>query len=55
MNDLPIERLKKMIAEMLQEGFGEVNFKVVVKNSKVEYISLTKTNTYHVDNFVRKD
>lgn len=55
MNEFTIEKLKKLIAEILKEGYGEVNFKVVVKNSKIEYVSLTKTNTFHIDNFIRKD
>lgn len=40
-----IDQFKQMVQELLAEGFGEVNLKVVIKGSKVEYISLTKIVT----------
>lgn len=40
-----LEKLRKMIHEVIKDGFGEVVLKIVVKNSKIEHMSLTKTIT----------
>jgi len=49
MNEAQIERFKKLLQELIAEGFGEVVFRVVVKGSKVDYISLSKSSTYKIN------
>lgn len=40
------EKFKKLLQELITQGYGELIYKVVVKNGKVEYVSLTKTTTH---------
>lgn len=48
--EFQIERFKKLIEEGVAEGYGEVNFKVVIKQGKIDYISLTKSNIFKILN-----
>lgn len=43
---IEFEKFVTLLKEMLDQGMGEIQYRVVVKNNKVEYIALTKTNTY---------
>ena len=54
MNEYQIERFKKLLQELLTEGYGKVVWEVVVKNGKIEYTSLTKSSTYQVDPNLKK-
>lgn len=49
MESIKIEQLRKMVSEVLAEGFGEVDLKIIIKNSKVELVSLTKVVTSKID------
>lgn len=49
MEEAKIEQLKRMVTEVLTEGYGEVDLKIVIKNSKVEMISLAKIVTSKID------
>lgn len=45
---LRFESFKSLLAEVLGEGYGEVSYRIVIKNGKIEYISLTKSSTFKV-------
>ena len=49
MEEFKVDQLRKLIAEVLTEGFGEVEFKVLVKNSRIELITMIKTTTSKID------
>lgn len=46
---LQITKFMDLLQELLKQGYGELNYKVVVRDGKLEYISLTKTNTFKVE------
>lgn len=45
---LQVTKFMDLLTELLKQGYGELNYKVVVRDGKLEYISLTKTNTFKV-------
>lgn len=45
-----LEKLSILLETLLKEGHGEIQYRIVVKNSKVEYVQLTKVNTYRAAN-----
>lgn len=55
MNEPYINKLLKMVEEVVAEGYGEINLKIIIKNSKVEHIGLTKELTYKIDSQAKKE
>lgn len=51
---LPIEEFHLILKKLLEEGNGEVIYRIVVKDHKVLYYSLNKLNTYKPDNDIIK-
>lgn len=49
MDEVYIQRFKKLLLELLLEGYGEINLRVVVKSSKVSHFSITKENTFQIN------
>lgn len=45
---LQFENFSSLLEELLKQGYGEIEYRVVVKNGRIEYISLTKTNTFRM-------
>lgn len=43
---LQFDKFSLFLKEMLENGFGEITYKVVVKDKKVQYVALSRTNTY---------
>lgn len=47
---LQFENFSLLLKELLSQGHGEIQYRVVVKNNGIEYVSLSKTNTYRPGN-----
>ncbi len=43
---LQFKNFSLLLEELIKQGHGEILYRVVVKAGKVEFISLTKTNTF---------
>lgn len=54
MNKLPIQEFHDLLKKLLEEGNGEIIYRVVVKDSKILYYSLNKLNTYKPDSDIMK-
>ena len=47
---LPIEEFHSLLKLLLEEGNGEIVYRIVVKDHKINYYSFNKTNTYKPTN-----
>lgn len=54
MKETPIEQFHLLLKKLLEEGNGEVVYRIVVKDSKILYYSLNKLNTYKPDSDIMK-
>jgi len=54
MDEFQLEKFKRLFNELLQEGYGEIIWRIVIKKGKVEYISLTKSNVFKIDTNLKK-
>lgn len=52
MNKLPVEEFHNLLKKLLEEGNGEIIYRVVVKDHKINYYSLNKLNTYKPDSAI---
>lgn len=46
---LQFEKFTVLLKELMEAGFGEINYKVVIRDKKIDYIALTRTNTYKAE------
>lgn len=44
--ELPVLKFHDLLKQLLEEGNGELIYRIVVKDHKINYYSLNKTNTY---------
>jgi hypothetical protein len=47
-DNLPIEQFHQLLKQLLEEGYGEINYRIVVKDHHIEYYSLAKTNNFRI-------
>lgn len=47
--NLRLDQLNSLLTELINQGYGELEYKIVIKKSKIMFITLTKTNTYQLD------
>ena len=43
---IEFEKVATLLKELLEGGYGEINYRVVVRDKKIELVAVTKTNTY---------
>ena len=43
---IEFEKFSLLLKEMLESGYGEITYRVVIRDKKVDLIALSKTNTY---------
>lgn len=47
---LKLSKVIELVGELLNQGYGEVNFRVVVQGKKITLLSIGKTETIKIDN-----
>lgn len=43
---IQFDKFQALLKELLNDGYGEIQYKIVVQGGKIQFISLTKTNTF---------
>ena len=43
---IEFEKFALLLKEMLANGYGEINYRVVIRDKKIELVALSKMNTY---------
>lgn len=46
LKQIEFEKFAYLLKELMAGGYGELNYRVVIRDHKIETIALSKTNTY---------
>lgn len=48
--DIEFEKFVALLREVIDDGHGEVNYRIVIRDKKIDLVAITKMNTYKPKN-----
>lgn len=48
--ELKFNKFVDMLKILLEEGYGEITYKIMITDKRIQLVSLTKTNTFKMEN-----